>query len=191
LPDMPYQHQAGRTARRNPDKGVPTRQPYRPPRRYLSHSRTPYAPGTGAEPYHHPVCRAGDQDGGTARRNPDKGVPTRQPYRPPRRYLSHSRTPYAPGAGEPGSGEGNAEQSAPAARSVAIARRASATESGSAASYTTPQTTRPPHRAWTNHKRRSAQGFSVTRQSRTLITSHLPAPVFALPAPAIQRPGPT
>ena len=151
---------------------VPDRRLYRPRPACSCGTRTPYAPGTGAEPYHHPVCRAGDQDEGTARRNPDKGVPTRQPYRPPRRYLSHSRTPYAPGAGEPGSGEGNAEQSAPAARSVAIARRASDTESGSPASYTTPQTTRRPRLAWTNHRRRSAHGTIVTRQSRIL--THLP-----------------
>jgi hypothetical protein len=59
LPDMPYQHQAGRTARRNPDTPVPARQPYRARRAYQRHSRTPYAPGAGAEPYRHPVCRAG------------------------------------------------------------------------------------------------------------------------------------
>jgi len=33
-----------------------------------------------------------------ARRNPDTHVPARRAYRPPRRYPSHSRTPYAPGA---------------------------------------------------------------------------------------------
>jgi len=70
-----------------------------------------------------------------ARRNPDTPVPARQPYRARRAYQRHSRTPYAPGApGEPGRTAGNAEQSAPAARSVAIARRASDTESGSSAS---------------------------------------------------------
>jgi hypothetical protein len=45
LPDMPYQHQAGRAARRNPDTPVPARQPYRARRAYQRHSRTPYAPG--------------------------------------------------------------------------------------------------------------------------------------------------
>ena len=100
-------------------------------------------------------------------------------------------TPYAPGApGEPGSGDGNAEQSAPADRSVATARRASDTDSGSAASYTTPHTTRRPRLAWTNHRRRSAHGTTVTRQSR-ILTCHLPAQVFGRRAPGATTPGPT
>jgi len=122
-------------ARRNPDKGVPARQPYRPPRRYLNHSRTPYAPGGATRSVPSPglPCRRPGQE--AARRNPDTPVPDRRLYLPRPTCSSGTRTPYAPGAGgAPGSGEGNAEQSAPAARSVAIARRASDTESGSSAS---------------------------------------------------------
>ena len=43
-PSLPYRRPGRRAARRNPDTPVPARQPYRPPRRYPSHSRTPYAP---------------------------------------------------------------------------------------------------------------------------------------------------
>ena len=86
-PSLPYQHQAGRAARRNPARAVLDRHPYRPRRACSCGTRTPYAP----------------------------------------------EVPGAPG-GVPGSDAGNAEQSAPAARSVAIARRASDTESGSSAS---------------------------------------------------------
>ena len=135
-----------------------------------------------------PVCRTG---GGERRAGTDQGVPARRAYRAPQAYRRHSRTSYAPGAGEPGSGDGNAEQSAPAARNVAIARRASATESGSSASYTTPHTTRRPRLACTNHRRRSAQGTTVTRQSRRSLTSHLPMPVSGRRAPGAPTPGPT
>jgi hypothetical protein len=131
--------------------------------------------------------------GGAARRNPDTPVPAHQPYRARRAYQRHSRTPYAPGApGEPGRTAGNAEQSAPADRSVATARRASDTDSGSAASYTTPQTTRRPRLAWMNQRRRSAHGTTVTRQSRTLtLTSHPRAPGSAPRAPGGPTPAPT
>jgi len=127
-----------------------------------------------------------------ARRNPAQATPDRRPYRPRPACSRGTRTPYAPGAGEPGSGEGSDEQSAPAARNVAIARRASATESGSPASYTTPQTTRRPRLARTNHSRRSAHGTTVTRQSRTLtLTSHPQAPGSAPPTTGAPTPAPT
>jgi hypothetical protein len=134
-------------------------------------------------------CRRPGQE--AARRNPARAVPDRHLYRPRPAYSRGTRTPYAPGApGEPGRTAGNAEQSAPAARSVAIARRASATESGSAASYTTPQTTRRPRLAWTNHRRRSAHGTIVTRQPR-MLTCHLPAQVSGRRAPGATTPGTT
>jgi hypothetical protein len=126
-----------------------------------------------------------------ARRNPAQAVPDRRLYRPRPACSCGARTPYAPGAsGVPGSGDGNAEQSAPAARSVATARRARATDSGSDASYTTPQTTRRPRLACKNHKRRSAHGTIATRQSR-ILTCHLPAQVFGRRAPGAPTPAPT
>jgi hypothetical protein len=42
-----------------------------------------------------------------------------------------------------------------------------------------------------NQRRRSAQGTSITRQSRTLITSHLPASIFGRRAPGAPTPAPT
>ena len=51
-------------ARRNPDTPVPARRPYRPPRHYPSHSRTPYAPGERRGPYRRPVCRTNTRRAG-------------------------------------------------------------------------------------------------------------------------------
>jgi len=172
----PYRH-AGRTAHDGRER---------------RHSRTPYAPEPGQGrttpglPY--------QPDEGAARRNPAQAVPDRRLYRPRPACSCDTRTPYAPGPGapgEPGRTAGNAEQSAPAVRSVATARRASDTDSGSAASYTTPHTTRRPRLAWMNHRRRSAQGTIVTRQSRTLLTYHLPMPKSAPRAPGATQPAPT
>jgi len=211
LPDMPYQHQAGRadgaglyhcpTCRTNTRRagrrvGTLTHL-YRhasrtahdghtsdiavPPTRQGRRRRAVPSPGL---PCRRPGRRA-------ARRNPDTPIPDRRLYLPRPACSSGTRTPYAPGApGEPGRTAGNAEQSAPAARSVAIARRARATESGSSASYTTPHTTRRPRLAWMNHRRRSAHGTTVTRQSRRLLTSHLPTPGSAQPNFAEPTPEP-
>jgi hypothetical protein len=171
------------------DMGVPARRAYRTRRTYRRDTRTSYAPEPGQGrttpglPYQN--ARAGRRAG------TDMGVPARRAYRTRRTYRRDTRTSYAPGGAIPGRGWGNAEQSAPAARSVAIARRASATESGSSASYTTPHTTRRPRLACTNHRRRSAQGTTVTRQSRRSLTSHLPMPVSGRRAPATRQPAPT
>jgi hypothetical protein len=192
-PGLPCRRPERRAARRNPDMPVPDRRLYRPRPAYSHGTRTPYAPGAPAQSRtvtQHAVPR---RLPAPARRNPDTPVPARQPYRARRAYQRHSRTPYAPGPGapgEPGRTAGNDEQSAPAVRSVATARRARATDSGSAASYTTPHTTRRPRLAWTNHRRRSAHGTTVTRQSR-ILTCHLPAQVFGRRAPGAPTPAPT
>ena len=169
-------------ARRNPDTPVPARRTYRPPRRYPSHSRTPYAPGEPGRAVPSPVLpyrsdcpcrRAGTltrlyrHDGHTVHHGATRAIavpPTRRRHHgswppaagrhhgswPPAAGRHHGSWPPAagrhhgswpPAAGRhhgswptPGNGDGNAEQSAPAARSVAIARRASNTDSGSPAS---------------------------------------------------------
>jgi hypothetical protein len=188
-PGLPCRRPEQEAARRNPAQATPDRRLYRPRPAYSHGTRTPYAPGVGqgrtvtrsAIPVRLPA---------PARRNPAQAAPDRRLYRPQRACSCGTRTPYAPGAGEPGSGEGSDEQSAPADRSVATARRASDTDSGSAASYTTPHTTRRPRLAWTNHRRRSAHGTIVTRQSR-ILTCHLPAQVFGRRAPGATTPGPT
>ena len=194
-PGLPCRRPRRRAARRNPDTPIPARQPYRTRRAYRRHSRTPYAPGAPAQSRTNTRHAVPRRLPAPARRNPDTPIPARQPYRARRAYQRHSRTPSAPGApgapgGVPGSDAGNAEQSAPADRSVATARRASDTDSGSAASYTTPHTTRRPRLAWTNHRRRSAHGTTVTRQSR-ILTCHLPAQVFGRRAPGAPTPAPT
>jgi hypothetical protein len=100
-PGLPYQHQAGRAARRNPAQAVPDRRLYRPRPAYSRGTRTPYAPGAPAQS--RTVTRFAvpvQQEQGAARRNPDMPVPARQPYRARRAYQRHSRTPYAPGGSD-------------------------------------------------------------------------------------------
>jgi len=190
-PDLPCRRPEQEAARRNPAQAVPDRRLYRPRPAYSRGTRTPYAPGAPAQGRTVTRSAIPVRLPAPARRNPAQATPDRRLYRPRPAYSRGTRTPYAPGApGEPGSGDGNAEQSAPADRSVATARRASDTDSGSAASYTTPHTTRRPRLAWTNHRRRSAHGTTVTRQSR-ILTCHLPAQVFGRRAPGAPTPAPT
>jgi len=93
------------------------------------HSRTPYAPGASR------FLANARQSTGQRRAIGAGGITV-----PGQRQAEHRATPSNRRRGHhgswptPGRAPGNAEQSAPAARNVAIARRASATESGSAAS---------------------------------------------------------
>jgi len=121
-------------ARRNPARAVPDRRLYRPQRACSCGTRTPYAPGAPAQGRTVTRSAIPVRLPALARRNPARAAPDRRLYRPQRACSCGARTPYAPGGVVPGRGWGNAEQSAPAARNVAIARRASATESGSSAS---------------------------------------------------------
>jgi len=58
---LPCRRPGQEAARRNPARAVLDRHLYRPQRACSCGTRTPYAPGAGAEPYRHPVCRADDR----------------------------------------------------------------------------------------------------------------------------------